>query len=299
MSWFRVDDTLCMHKKAQKAGKALALWVMCGSYVASAAGSGDGSLDMFEVESVALGMRMTRAEWHAYARRLVEVGLWDDLGGDRFAFHDWQDYASADGALEARKAKDAERARRAREKKNASRDASRDDDVPPSRDASRDEPNASRDGSARVTCAPTHASRDPVPSRPVPTQVEKSAGEPAPAAPPPPVLSDLGEKILAAAAKLPRVGPLVDAAYASELALIADRCGKAGLVGKALDEADGKLAANGGPVDVGQGRDVIQRFIRNALPDRPPRRGAVHLQPTGGQTWEGKPMPSATPTRTT
>ena len=104
---------------------------------------------------------------------------------------------------------------------------------------------------------------------------------------PPPVLSELGERILAAAAKLPRVGPLVDAAYANELALIADRCGKAALVGKALDEADGKLAAQGGPVDVGQGRDVIQKFIRNALPDRAPaHRGAPPLQPPAGKSWK-------------
>jgi hypothetical protein len=143
-----------------------------------------------------------------------------------------------------------------------------------------------RESFALSSRAPERAARDPVPSRPVPTPEEqKSAGEPAPAAAPP--LSELGEKILAAAAKLPRVGPLVDAAYANELALIADRCGKAALVGKALDEADGKLAAQGGPVDVGQGRDVIQKFIRNALPDRvPAQRGAPPLQPPAGKSWK-------------
>lgn len=104
---------------------------------------------------------------------------------------------------------------------------------------------------------------------------------------PPPLLSELGERILAAAAKLPHVGPLVDAEFANALALVVERSGKAAHVERALEDAEGRLLAQGGPVDVTQGRDVVQRYLRNALPPKgPPRGGRAPLQPTGGIDWE-------------
>lgn len=135
--------------------------------------------------------------------------------------------------------------------------------------------------------APERAARDPVPSRPVPTPEEqKSAGEPAPAAPPPPVLSDLGEKILAAAAKHPRLVPLVDAAFASELAMVAEGAGTPHLVAKALAEVAGELAARN-TADHTEARSTIVRWVRNAKPDRAPaQRGAPPLQPPAGKSWK-------------
>lgn len=269
MSWFRVDDTLCGHQKAQRAGKALALWVMCGSHVSSAAGSGDGSLDMFEIESIALSMRLPEKEWRAYVTRLLEVGLWDRVhGSDRVRFHDWHDYASSDGALASRRAKDAERARKSREKRATSRDASQ--------VTSRDESDASRDGGARVTRALARVSRDPVPSRPVPSRAAEGACAPTAAAP----LPDLAGEILSVATRL---GLPVDAEFADALALIAERGGRSHLVAKALDEAAGAVAARA-PLTVQASRDLIQRFVRRVRPDEAP----LGQGGSGGSgTWRG------------
>lgn len=104
---------------------------------------------------------------------------------------------------------------------------------------------------------------------------------------PPEPGSDLARRILAAAARLPRVAPLVDPEFANALALVVERAGKAAHVERALEDAEGRLLAQGGPVDVTQGRDVVQRYLRNALPPKgPPRGGRAPLQPTGGIDWE-------------
>lgn len=259
MSWFRVDDTLHAHRKLAKAGaEAMGLWVACGSFAASAASRQDGSLDADEVQGRALllGIR----DWKKTAARLVAAGLWD-IDGDLYRFHDWCHYESAEGALEARRAKDAERARRAREKKLASRDepnTSRDTSRDASASPSRDESDASRDALARVTGAPPRVSRDPVPSRPVPTQSAERAS--APAALP---TSPVAVEILAAAERLSLP---VDADFANALALIAERAGKGGLVASALEDAAGALAAREGVTTTGQARDLIQRFVRHARP---------------------------------
>lgn len=102
---------------------------------------------------------------------------------------------------------------------------------------------------------------------------------------PPPVLSDLGEKILAAAAKHPRLAPLVDAAFASELAMVAEGAGTPHLVAKALAEVAGELAARN-TADHTEARSTIVRWVRNAKPDRSAHRGAPPLQPPAGKSWK-------------
>lgn len=105
-----------------------------------------------------------------------------------------------------------------------------------------------------------HASprASPVPSRPV-QQVQSAQ---APAALP---QSDLAVEILALAAGHHRIAPLVDAGFASELALVAERSGKAKLVSQAFEEAAGEIAAQG-ITDHGKARSLVVRFLRNVRP---------------------------------
>lgn len=110
----------------------------------------------------------------------------------------------------------------------------------------------------RPPCVRAHA-----PSAPAPVTVlsvsEGVQGEAAPT-------SDLAEEILTVAKGLPRIASLVDPAFANELAMVAERSGKAKLVAQALDEAAGELAARGGVVDVTTGRSLLVRWVRNARP---------------------------------
>lgn len=107
---------------------------------------------------------------------------------------------------------------------------------------------------------PAHTTRDPVPSHVDPKEKKQSAQ--APAALP---QSDLAVEILALAAGHHRIAPLVDAAFASELALIAERGGKARLVSQAFEEAAGEIAAQS-ITDHGKARSLIQRYVRNVRP---------------------------------
>lgn len=187
MSWFRVDDTLHAHRKLAKAGaEAMGLWVACGSFAASAASRQDGSLDADEVamRATLLGVR----DWKRLADRLVSVGLWD-VDGDLYRFHDWDHFASADGASEARRLKAAERQAKSRAKRQMSQ--------PVTRDSHTMSHVTERDMSQPVTCdshTPSHvvttppraivhdrAGAHPVPTRPDPSRpaAAADAGDPA------------------------------------------------------------------------------------------------------------------------
>jgi hypothetical protein len=104
MPWFKVDDTLAMHPKAVAAGASLALWVRAGCW--SAQQLTDGFVPTHMV--AALGGKASDA------RRLVEVGLWEDKGTG-YLFHDWADYQPSRVKVMEKREAGAERLRRYRE----------------------------------------------------------------------------------------------------------------------------------------------------------------------------------------
>lgn len=111
MPYFPVDDQAAFHPKFVLAGNAaIGLWARAGSWAKNHATGG------FIPSTIATSIG-TRAE----IKRLVLVGLWEEvLGG--YLFHDWDQYgANKTGAeeekrREARRMADRERQRRHREK---------------------------------------------------------------------------------------------------------------------------------------------------------------------------------------
>ena len=109
MTWYKVDDKLHSHKKAIKAGDAMALWVMAGSWAA------DQLSDGFVPDYVVL--RMFPAQGEAWAERLVSVGLWKTArhdGDDGWAFHQWDDHQPTRAEVESKRETERERKRRQR-----------------------------------------------------------------------------------------------------------------------------------------------------------------------------------------
>lgn len=109
MTWYKVDDKLHSHKKAIKAGDAMALWVMAGSWAA------DQLSDGFVPDYVVL--RMFPAQGEKWAERLVEVGLWETAkhdGDDGWAFHQWDDHQPTRSEVESKREAERERKRRQR-----------------------------------------------------------------------------------------------------------------------------------------------------------------------------------------
>lgn len=105
MPWFRVDDNLGFHHKVLAAGNgAMGLWVRAGSIAASQLTDGFISTRM----AATLGTS-------AQARKLVDVGLWDEVEGG-FAFHEWAERQPTRAEVEAERvaARDRMKAVRAR-----------------------------------------------------------------------------------------------------------------------------------------------------------------------------------------
>jgi len=67
MVWFRVDDNLHSHRKTARAGEAMALWVIAGSW--SGAHLTDGFVPDYMVDRLIPGGR-------EMAERLVQAELW-------------------------------------------------------------------------------------------------------------------------------------------------------------------------------------------------------------------------------
>jgi hypothetical protein len=88
MTWFKVDDGLADHRKVRQLGRdrlpAMGLWALSGSWAARELTDG------FVPEEIV----QRHDPKHRYARRLVDVGLWEHAkqdGEDGYQFHDWVD----------------------------------------------------------------------------------------------------------------------------------------------------------------------------------------------------------------
>lgn len=86
MTWFKVDDKLHSHRKALRAGEAMALWTLAGSWCM------DQLSDGFVPDYIA--QRLFPLAWEQYASRLVDVGLWHPaISGDEkgWQFHEFNE----------------------------------------------------------------------------------------------------------------------------------------------------------------------------------------------------------------
>ncbi len=84
MTWFRVDDGLCGHRKTRRAGlPAMGLWTVAGSY------SSQQLLDGFVPDWFVT----TWPSGRKHAAALVTAGLWtaaEHDGDQGWQFHDWE-----------------------------------------------------------------------------------------------------------------------------------------------------------------------------------------------------------------
>lgn len=117
MTWFKLDDNWLSHHKHRAAGlKGRALWVAAGTYCAQHLTDGRIDKTMLPMLSALSEVGNGRKE----AERLVEVGLWHDMG-DHWLMHDWDRYQPSREKVESERAKAAERQRKARESRGKSR----------------------------------------------------------------------------------------------------------------------------------------------------------------------------------
>lgn len=136
MTWFKVDDQLHDHKKARRLGKdkvpALGVWVLCGSWSADTLSDGfvpDEIVQRFDPKM-------------AYAKRLVEVGLWHRVehdGEPGYQFHDWSEYQPTREKVLGERQAWRDRKQKSRDK---SREGSRGDTHEDSSKESREESNS-------------------------------------------------------------------------------------------------------------------------------------------------------------
>lgn len=115
MAWFKVDDGLHASTKSRRAGDAMALWVIAGSWCAAQLTDGWLPQDMARVLS---------SNWKKQADRLVAAGLWEPAerdGHPGWVFHDWEVYQPTRAQVLADRKAAAERQQRAREKAKQSR----------------------------------------------------------------------------------------------------------------------------------------------------------------------------------
>lgn len=102
MTWFKVDDGLCAHPKARRAGlAAMGLWVVAGSY--SGQQLTDGFVAEWFVKSWPSGP--------ALAKKLVDAELWTRVEKPEpgWQFHDWTQSNPSRAQEIARKEKEAKR----------------------------------------------------------------------------------------------------------------------------------------------------------------------------------------------
>ena len=115
ISWFKVDDKLHDHHKANAAKKAaMGVWVLAGSW------SADNLTDGFIPARV-----LARWGTATDAKRLVEAGLWfpdAHKGETGWRFHDWTSFQPSRSAVEDRRKKNAEKIARWRDRKEAERE---------------------------------------------------------------------------------------------------------------------------------------------------------------------------------
>lgn len=119
MPWFKVDDKLHSHKKAVRAGEAMALWVVAGSW------SADQLTDGFVPDYIVARLMPGGLDM---ADRLVACDLWapDQVDGDDgWRFNDWGDYQPTRDDVESKRAAARQRMRRVRAKRDT-----RSSDVP-------------------------------------------------------------------------------------------------------------------------------------------------------------------------
>ena len=107
MPWFKVDDRLHAHPKAQDVvdsrPSAMGLWALAGSWCAAMLT--DGLVPKRQVSR--LGFKP------ADARALVDCGLWHEAEGG-YQFHDWQEYQPTREQVEGERTAARERMRRKR-----------------------------------------------------------------------------------------------------------------------------------------------------------------------------------------
>lgn len=116
MTWFKVDDGLHGSAKARRAGEAMALWVMAGSWCADQLTDGWVPEDMVQM--------LAPRTWRRWADKLVQVRLWiveEREGECGWQFHDWDKYQPTKQQVLADREAAAERQRRARERAKESR----------------------------------------------------------------------------------------------------------------------------------------------------------------------------------
>lgn len=103
MPWFKVDDKLHSHRKAARAGEALALWVVAGSWCM------DHLTDGFVPEYMAPRLMANGA---SHAETLASCDLWEpgEKGGEKgWFFHDWPVHQPTREAIEEDRRKARER----------------------------------------------------------------------------------------------------------------------------------------------------------------------------------------------
>ena len=108
MPWFNVDDGFHSHPKAIAAGPAaIGLWTIAGSWSAKHLTNGFIPRQVL----VTLTSDPNRAR---LAKRLVSVGLWEQVGEDGWQFHEWNDDGRNPTPAQVKAAKAANRDRQAR-----------------------------------------------------------------------------------------------------------------------------------------------------------------------------------------
>lgn len=107
MTWFKSDDSFWRHRKVRKLGKdklaAVGLWTICGTWCADNVMTN--VTDGFVPDEVVEQNGDTR---HRMAKRLVAVGLWEEVeldGEHGYLFHDWPDYNPTKAEVEAEREK--------------------------------------------------------------------------------------------------------------------------------------------------------------------------------------------------
>jgi hypothetical protein len=106
--WFKVDDRFHHHPKAIAAGPAaIGLWTLAGSW--SADHLTDGFIPRHCLASITPDPHRARL-----AKRLVAAGLWDEVPGEGWQFHDWGDEGRQRTSEQVKAERKATRERQAR-----------------------------------------------------------------------------------------------------------------------------------------------------------------------------------------
>jgi len=106
--WFKVDDRFHSHPKAIAAGPAaIGLWTLAGSW--SVEHLTDGFIPRQVLVRLSSDSNRSRL-----AKRLVDVGLWEQVGDEGWQFHDWGDELRQKTSEQVKAEREATRERQAR-----------------------------------------------------------------------------------------------------------------------------------------------------------------------------------------